>query len=348
MSRSRASKRSAVRSLTRGTAQRLRWYLVAAALVAAAIILGLQGRSLQHTREREQALQLSRQGQFDAAEPLLLKCLERDPHDVPVLRALALGNLRANRYWKIREYLGRWCALQPDQVEPHALRCDWAYRQGHSAQALADAERVLELQPDDLDRMRIVINSLRQEGRAAEAEAACQRFLGRRPGDPYLLYLLAEAYHAQGKDQEACAVLDPLLPHLPRYMSPAFALRGILYVRAGQEEKAVPLLQQAVRENPRDDRARYQLCLALARLGRGEEAEKQMAQFLRKIDADRLRSDQQSLPGNPGLRVRAAQKMIDDGRPEEGVRMLREILARNPGHKEALDLLRKYEGRGSR
>jgi predicted Zn-dependent protease len=290
---------------------------------------------------------LGQQGQFEAAEPLLLNCLERDPDDISILRALALGNIKAKQHRKVQKYLDRWCALQPDDPEPFRVRCQWAYRGGHWAQALADGERLLPSRPDDPEIMRIVVNSLRREGRTAEAESACQRFLARRPRDPFLLYLLAESYHAQGKEPEASAVLDALLPHLPAPMPQALALRGVLYVQAGQAEKAVPLLQQALSQNPGDDRARYQLCLALARLDRGEEAEKQMARFLRKVDGDRLRYDRWSLPENVALRVRSAHKMIEDGRLGEGVRVLREILAQNPGHKEALDLLRKYEGKGA-
>jgi predicted Zn-dependent protease len=277
--------------------RRFRRWAVAAGVVAAAAGLGIAWLALAPwDRERALALALCRQNKFDAAEPLLLGCLGRDPHDAPVVRALVLGYLRERPHQDVAPYLDRWCAVQPDQVDPYLVRCEWAFRRQDWNQALVDAERVLAFRPNDLERMMVVVTSLRRENRLAESAAAAQRFLERRPGDPLLLYLLAEAYHWQGKDAEAGAVLDPLLPRLPPGMVVPLVLRGTLYVKADQPEKALPLLESALRQDPRDDRAWYQLSLALARLGRREEAEREMARLVRKVTEDRRRLDQGTVP----------------------------------------------------
>src|SRR5262249_5196893 len=153
-----------------------------------------------------------------------------------------------------------------------------------------------------------------------------------------------ETYHAQDRDKEAAAVLDQALPRMPPDFGAPWRLRGVLYCHAAEEGKAVAALQRALTINPGDDRAWPQLGVAVARVGRTDEAEKQMEAMLQKIDYKHLVTDLKAFAGHPELQMRVARHLLHEGLVPEGLRLVKDVLAQNPGRGDALELLRKYEG----
>jgi predicted Zn-dependent protease len=318
--------------------RRRRWALALVVCVVLAAGAGAWWRVVQPGREREEALRLSAQGRFAAAEPLLKRALERNAADVAAARALALGYLGSGNDREAEAYLDRWCSLQPDQAEPHARRMDLALKWAKVGQAIADGERLLALEPGDLEMQMRVVDLLLVANRYAEAEGACRRFLGQNPGAAGLRYLLAEACHLQGKEGEAEALLDPLLKDQPP-LEGVLLLRATLYCDAGQPDKAIPLLRQVLAQDPWHPTARYELSRALGRTGQTAEAEREAAKLNRQNEAVRLLHDSRIQPDNLELRARAAEMLQRIGGPTQGIRRLGEILARYPGQPASLLLL---------
>src|SRR5262245_11663381 len=97
---------------------RRRLALVAAATAALAGGLFLAHRWVQPWLDRRQGLDLAREGRFAEAEPRLQRTLLRQPDDLEVVKALALGQLGANQLAEAEVSLGRWCDLHPNDAEP--------------------------------------------------------------------------------------------------------------------------------------------------------------------------------------------------------------------------------------
>ena len=118
---------------------------------------------------------------------------------------------------------------------------------------------------------------------------------------------LADVYRAQGRagdalvEYAAAAVLDPM-------GAPAFAALGQLRAELADDEGALLMLRTAVRLDAAHLEARYALGRALLRLGRAEEARRELDTFeqLQKVamDGERRRFDENS---------RAIERALRDG-----------------------------------
>jgi tetratricopeptide (TPR) repeat protein len=312
-------------------------------VVLAAATAGLGWYASGPAREREKALRLSRQGAFAEAKPLLKRALERNAGDLDVVKALALGYFDAHQDEQADDYLERWHKLQPDADEPRERLMQVLVRQVKVKMALANSETVPEPEAEALEPQRQQVLSSLVEGRHAEAEQLCRRYLERRPGSPTLRYLLAEACHLGGKDEEAASVLDQVLRGRPLYRD-ALLLRAVLYGEADQAEQAIPLLRRVLSQDRFNTRARYHLGQALARTGRTAEAEQQMAEMLRHDAVGHALHGAAVQPRNLEGHVKAAEALLNSGRSEEGIRLLRQVLARHPGYAPARRALSASEG----
>jgi tetratricopeptide (TPR) repeat protein len=240
--------------------------------------------------ERAEALRAAQQGHFREAEPILRLARERNPDDLDVVKALALGYLGTEQLAPAEAELSRWCLLRPDDAPPFKQRMDVRHRRAQAAQAaadqqrlmqeaLADGRRALEIDPEDGAVAQEVVWLMTQVGQLEEADALCRRCLRRQPGDPWLTYLLAKIAHGRGAGAEARTLLDGLLRQQPQFAR-GLLLRAELHNEAGEPEKAIPLLRQVLSlDRSQQKEARYHLSLALARTGQTEEAERVMAEL---------------------------------------------------------------------
>jgi tetratricopeptide (TPR) repeat protein len=298
-------------------------------------------RANQHARERAEALRLSEQGRFAEAQPSLRRALERNGSDAEVVKALARGTLGTQQFKEAEGYLARWCTLQPDLAEPFELHFGVAQQMGKVEDLVADGERLLAIAPNNPQVQQQVLALLTTNGRHADVERICRRQLQTNPGVPHLLYYLAEACHGQGKEEEARAILDQLLQDQPRFTA-ALLLRAVLYLEAGQNDKAIPVFRQVLAQAPDTTPASYYLGLALKRSGKSGEAGGQMTEVLRQQDVERLLIDKDFQPDNLALKARAAEALLQSGRAGEGARLVQEILLRDPGNVAALRLRDAY------
>jgi predicted Zn-dependent protease len=299
----------------------------------------------QRRGERADAIRLALDGQLTAAEPLLASALARDPDDVEVLRAQALGRLAAGKLAEAEEPLERWRALRPSDPEPHRKRIDWAVQLDRISEAVTAARTLLEQQPDDDELREQLASWLEVIGRTEEADVECRRCRSRRPDEPSLMFLQAVICHRLGDNKQAEELLDRLLPVHP--VAPALALRGALYLDAGQPVRAVPLLRKALAQ-PRQgwqQQARHYLSLALAQTGQEAEARQVLAEAQRQHAVAQW--DTFGRSESVGYKVSIAEALLATGQSKEAVRLLEVAVAQAPRCAAAHRLLAThYEAHG--
>ena len=99
---------------------------------------------------------------------------------------------------------------------------------------------------------------------------------------------------------------------------PALSLRGQIAFRQGQFAAAADWLRQAVRRNPANHQARYNLALALERTGRADESQEYMRQF-KQMQQDLARfneivtSEIAKRPTDPALHCELGQILLRSG-----------------------------------
>jgi predicted Zn-dependent protease len=313
-----------------------RWRKPAVALGLAAVLagVGVWWWFAPSAWERDEGLRAARAGDFERAEPLLMRALEKKPDDPDVAEALARGYAAADDP-RAEDHLSRWLALRPDQPEPLRQRMEFYRKRKQREEAFVDGRRLLELGPDDPQLRRTVMNLGFSAGRFEEAEELCRVCLRAQPGDTSLLVMLAEIRRARGDLAGAAAVLDRLLQQHPK-LTAAMLTRAVVHIEGGEPEKAVPLLREVMAADPRRRAvAGYQLCLALSRTGRPDEVHEVLAEVRRLQDVDTFAEAIRAQPDNLELRVRLAESLLADGHTKDGLDLLGAVLARDPRFRPA-------------
>jgi predicted Zn-dependent protease len=327
-------------------ALRRRWRLLAggasmALLLAGAVVLW---RNAQQWRERETALRLAEVGKFAAAEPLLRRAWDHYPRDWQVAKALALGYLEKDEPTAAAPCLTRWCDLQPGETAPFRLRFEIRLHLQQRDGALEDGLRVLEREPENVPICRRVIQFLARSDRFAEVDAVYQRCLRENPEHPDLMYLQVEIHQVRGEDDKAREAVEALLRRHPGHPH-GTVLKAALCSDAGKSDEAIALLRPLVARHPKLQSARYHLALALMRVGKADDAGREMDELRRHRDAELLANDSMGQPYNRELRLRAAQALLDVGQDEQALELLQAALADAPDLAPAHRLLADYYDR---
>lgn len=197
-------------------------------------------------------------------------------------------------------------------------------RLGEGQKAWALIEPLLAEHPHSPYLRLLAGQALRQLGRMAEAEEQLRQVRQSPEFSPQATGELVEVLAQQGKYKEAAALLGeavkaggaPTLPGLLRWAS--------LLLRAGEEEKAVEVLEEALTRDPNFTDALVLRAAVAARKGKADEAE----HFYRRA----LAVD----PEDPDALVGLARLLMEVRRLEEARRLLakaREVVAQ---HQEAI------------
>jgi tetratricopeptide (TPR) repeat protein len=245
--------------------------------------------------------------------------LSLQPNSVPALRQAAATAERQNElerslsYWlrarkletndpEILLGFGRVCLkmdllddAEPALVTAAGMRPDDATyqytlaaakvgkRQFEAAQDLL--ERLVRKQPQDPQLQYALGSVFYIQGRLTEAGDHLAESVRLQPGQLASRYYLALIARDQGHDAEAIDMLETLIRRYPDHAPSCEALGGLL-MAAKRYTDAERNLRKAVAITPKSVKANYQLGLLLARMGKEEEADEQLAraQSLRQED----------------------------------------------------------------
>jgi tetratricopeptide (TPR) repeat protein len=278
--------------------------------------------------------------------------VEEGHQDSPLLmESLARGYMRRYRLGMAKRCLDRWSQAQPDN--PQLLYLDGLFHLDYlhaAAAAVARYGRAVELDPDHEEArlgLAVALLMTKEYGKAAEH---FERLRLAQPDNDRVRVGLAECRDALGETAEAVRLVDEVLSRKPNFPA-ALALRGQLAFRQEEFDAAADWLRQAVRYNPADHRARYNLALSLKRTGRADEAQEYMRQF-EEMEKNLARfneivtSEIAKRPADPALHCELGQILLKSGQRDEGVRWLQSALQIDPGYAPARRALADYQRLG--
>jgi tetratricopeptide (TPR) repeat protein len=324
-----------------------RWWaaVVVASLIAVSLGAFFVWQDHADQKERSEAVRLAAQGNFAQAQPLLKRVAERSPNDTAVARELALGYLGTRQFSQAEPYLERWYEANPQDPEPLTQRLQLWVQWKRLREAIADGRRLLELQPNNRGLARQLPRWLMILGQFDEAEEECHRLLRIWPDDPWGLYVQALLHQRRGHTDAAAAMVDRLIQQYADDFPEAFLLRGTLYLDANQPAEARPCLERAAGiRGPHQREALYELSLALARLGKHDDAQRIMGQarllqeedFLQQMLAEGERWDREN------VQLRMAEQLFQSGQAQEASRVIGRVLEQNPKSVAAQRLQARY------
>jgi Flp pilus assembly protein TadD/peroxiredoxin len=169
-----------------------------------------------------------------------------------------------------------------------------------------------------------------QQGEYQEAEAYFNRALGLNPLDSLALQNLAEVYRVERRWSDAERILARAMRADPASATLCYIL-GMVYADQGDKDRAGQYLEQAVKLQPDYPQALNNLGVIEMLKGDPAAARQDFERCLRVAPA----FDQPY--------VNLARMDALAGKREEAVALLRELLARQPGHAEARELLRELQ-----
>jgi Flp pilus assembly protein TadD len=183
-----------------------------------------------------------------------------------------------------------------------------------------------------------------------DAEAQYEAVRAARPDDLEALVGLGRAAADRGEDDEAARLLDRaagVAPGDPRPLSE----RGKLEMKRGRFESALGYLDRAVALDAEEPDVHYQRSLALAWLGRAEDARKEKDETARlkkqKAEIDAILESLRKSPRDAAIQYAAAKWLVDHGHEDEGLKWAEKNLRDHPAHAEAHRLLADcYRRRG--
>ncbi|HZL99320.1 MAG TPA: tetratricopeptide repeat protein, partial [Planctomycetota bacterium] len=153
----------------------------------------------------------------------------------------------------------------------------WAYLAGlycgqdRYAEALACADRAVELRPDEAEHLNLQGRALLGLGRTDEALARFEQALRVEPGQADALNNRGLALDAIGRPSEAIASWEAAIREGPQ-LAQARSNLGIGYARQGRDAEAEALFREAIRMRPDIADFHNNLGIVLARTNRPEEA----------------------------------------------------------------------------
>lgn len=196
--------------------------------------------------------------------------------------------------------------------------------------------QALRRNPHNLKAAAQLTRRLSLEGKYDQAVSILEP-AWRRAKHPGLALMLAGAYEALGRGEEAIPLLQEAIRQDPQKTPEAFLLLGGMLERAGREEQAVGVLQRALSLRPDSLEARLMLAAIHGKLGKQQEATRFVNQALELSPQD---PDALALKG-----LSCAQR----GNKEEATKYLERALSHDPTHRgtrELLDGMKKNEPKG--
>lgn len=291
--------------------------------------------------DAERGLALFELGRFQEAEPILKASPTKES-----MAALTMLHLELFEMDQVLNDLDAWIMLDPKNPLPHVVQGDTWIRAPDYEKATAAFRRALELEPDYFDAQVKLGSSLRELGRLDEATQLLRQCHKDQPNDPAAVLLLAQCESESGDVPAARSLLEGLLGEYPDLPAAQIEL-GKIELEDGEFEQAANLLRRAVKLEPQNDSALYNLATALKRLDRNEEAAESLARWseiqesrrrLRDL-LDRIEAD----PTDIEAHAQASAVCLDLGDPQQAARHLTAALARDPSHATARETLNRLK-----
>jgi tetratricopeptide (TPR) repeat protein len=209
---------------------------------------------------------------YHAAATTLEKLQKMKPKDPDVLYSLSLSYMKL-----MLENFNRLGEVAPRSYQAWLLLAQDAEARGNDEAALQNYRQALRAKPDAAG-IRYALGSVYARlGKFDEAAQEFKKELEINPNDSLALWKLGELT-LRSSPQKAGGYLEQAIrlnPELPQ----ALLAYGRALARSGQTEKAVEQFRRVAQLAPEEDSVHYHLAGAYRRLGRDEEAKRELARF---------------------------------------------------------------------
>jgi predicted Zn-dependent protease len=224
-------------------------------------------------------------GELDRAREVFATGKAAFPNSPDLTMIEVVEALRVGDVGHARAQVQRLLHLAPNKVDTQMLAVRMALIDGQPDRAEKRLDWVLTVRPDHASAL-LAKGGLRQEkGDLAGAESFLKK-AAKLSGNSALVaqYLRARMAYDQGDAAEARKRMDEI--GNPSVFPPAAQLAGILAAEAGQNDRAIRLLQGYIAGNPDDATARGALAQALMQTGDAMEAWHYLEPAARSSTAD--------------------------------------------------------------
>jgi tetratricopeptide (TPR) repeat protein len=295
--------------------------------------------------ERLHAVTLARIGRYAEAEPILVRLLGQSSSPDPTVEAsLARVYLMTYRLRQAEDLIERWIQHAPADGRPYLwlTEIDRRMEVDNLDTPRRHYRQALERDPE-LDAARLgLAETLRKMHRNDEARQEYSHYLARHPDDVAALVGMGSTAIALGDPTAAIPILDRAVKIAPDAVN-VLKGRASLAMAFGQAREALACLDRALGVDPFDTESLYARSRARAALGDKTGASRDLELF-KQYERDHaellaLRGSLMAHPTNNDLRSQVARWMFAHGRVEEGLGWANAVLASDPNHQVANQLL---------
>jgi tetratricopeptide (TPR) repeat protein len=294
----------------------------------------------------ERNLLAAQQSPTASLERDLLELVQHGGADLPpILEALAAGYRKTHRFSRALDCLDKLLEVQPANAGAYYWRGLALEQVSQPRRALVDYEKTIDLDTEHLDARLHLANILLDFRRSEDAQVHFELLRQRQPGNVAVLLGLALCLHAQNQLPAAQELLEAALAIEPDNVK-ALTELGKIELEMGALADAERSLRHAVNLAPRRSHAIFVLYQCLQQEGKESEAVECLAQY-RQIETDLLRlkklqAEIKASPQSVDLNYEAGVLCLKYGMSEQGLRLLENVLRKDPSHRDARRALADY------
>jgi len=225
---------------------------------------------------RQAATIAEKRGELERSLSYWMRVKKVQPQDPEILLGFGRVCLKMDLLEDAEPALTQAASLRPnDAAYQYALASvKVGKKQFEAAQSIL--EKLVEKKSDDSQFQYALGSVLYLEGKLAEAATHLSDSVRLQPQQLASYYYQALIARDQSRDSDAIQILQKLRQQYPDH-APSCELLGELLMAAHRYEEAETNLEKAVQLNPKSVKGNYQLGLLLSRMGKKQEADRQLA-----------------------------------------------------------------------
>jgi len=238
----------------------------------------------------DEALRLAGAGDTEAAAPLFLEAIDKEPESAERRETAAKIFYQLERYDSAAEQAAKAIELQPSGVDSRMVLYSVHVAQGDLDQARTTLEAAREVVPESSRVLKQLAYVATQQGRTDDALQVYEELIEFDPENTDAWLAMAEIYAALGDDAKTEAAYQNVVELDPSNAHQVFYNLGVLKLKAdspsdADRNQAVAAFRKAIEINPNYSQAHKQLAFALLGMGDRSGAKGSLEQYV-KISPD--------------------------------------------------------------
>ena len=233
-----------------------------------------QAQSALRAMAEQAALQAVNAGDKEKALAVMLQARRALPHDPELLYKFGLVAMEAGMFTDAQAALEEALHMRTGYPEATYALARAYLGESRAAEAEQQLRNYLAMRPGDASAQYGLGYVLASEQKLDEAQAAFERSLAARPEQTESSFQLGEIAMQKEDRGTAQAYFQKVLERDPRHAG-ALTETAVFAFRGGKYTEAAANLERAVSYSPGYQKAHYYFALALSKLGRKAEAERE-------------------------------------------------------------------------